>query len=289
MTPIPTDWALHTTCIAADFVHRLFTCHVGDRQPSVLPPLALDVPTMLACQQLAQVLTDAYANPIQLDLDMIRYNEALDKRSTGRNTKHEDALLQKFPCSSQQLLEKPSVFMDSGGRIILWYLPDAISPWIQVRLCIVTCGSTIYTNPTGRDGSSHGRDGLPPENKHHQWTRVQLENILWSFSHEQLPPANPRMHQHSPLLVPARLRGMTCFFMRNADTHSEVSALWFPPHQWFHPGGVGYAEGGRWSKGHNINAVISTPGLGSSSGDAPRVVLGFGHHTDETRLMGYGK
>ncbi|KAG1730099.1 uncharacterized protein EDB91DRAFT_1252759 [Suillus paluster] len=140
MTPIPTDWALHTTCIAADFVHQLFACHVGDRQPLASPPLALDVPTMLACRQLARVLADAYANPIQLDLDMIRYNEALDKRSTGRITKHEDALLQKFPCSSQQLLEKPSVLMDSGGHIILWYLPDTISPWIQAEMAAATVG-----------------------------------------------------------------------------------------------------------------------------------------------------
>ncbi|KAG1718272.1 uncharacterized protein EDB91DRAFT_1090172 [Suillus paluster] len=143
MTPIPTDWALHTTCIAADFVHQLFACHVGNRQPLASPPLALDVPTMLACRQLARVLANA----------------------------------------SQQLLEKPSVLMDSGGRIILWYLLDTISPV-----------------DSSQDGSSHGRDGLPPENKHHQWTRVQLENILRSFSHERLPPANPRMHQHSPLL-----------------------------------------------------------------------------------------
>ncbi|KAG1750572.1 uncharacterized protein EDB91DRAFT_1078591 [Suillus paluster] len=203
---------------------------------------------MLACRQLAQVLVNAYANTSWLFLP--------------------------FGQSSQQLLEKASVLVDSGGHIILWYLLDAISLWIQVRLHIIACGPTIYTNPTGQDGSSHGQDGLPPENKHHQWTRDQLENILWSFSSERLPPANPRMHQHSPLLVPARLR---------------VSALWFPPHRWFHPGGFSNAEGGRWSKGHNIDAALSTPSLGGSAGDAPRVVLGFGHHIDETCSMGYGK
>jgi hypothetical protein len=63
MAPIPTDWALHTTCIAGDFVHRLFDCHISGRQQLVLPLLALDVPTMLACRQLARVLADAYSNP----------------------------------------------------------------------------------------------------------------------------------------------------------------------------------------------------------------------------------
>ncbi|KAG1843424.1 hypothetical protein C8R48DRAFT_678765 [Suillus tomentosus] len=140
MTPILTDWALHTTCIAGDFVHQLFAFHVGRRQQSVLPPLTLDVPTMLACQQLARVLADAYLHPIHLDLDMIRYNEALNKRSTGRITKHEEALSKKFPHSSQKLLDTPSVLVDSGGRIILWYLPEAISLWIQADMEEATIG-----------------------------------------------------------------------------------------------------------------------------------------------------
>jgi hypothetical protein len=74
---------------------------------------------------------------------MIRYNEALNKRSTGRITKHEEALSKKFPHSSQKLLDTPSVLVDSGGRIILWYLPEAISLWIQVSPCIVAYRPTF--------------------------------------------------------------------------------------------------------------------------------------------------
>ncbi|KAG2087517.1 uncharacterized protein F5147DRAFT_781281 [Suillus discolor] len=135
MTSVPTDMALHTTCIAGDFVHQLFACHVGVRLESVLPPLALDVPTMLACRQLARALADAYLHPIELNLDMIQYNEALNKRSTGRLTKHEEALLQKFP----------------HGHIILWYLPDAISLWIQAEMeeATVGMGHLLKTSMTG--------------------------------------------------------------------------------------------------------------------------------------------
>lgn len=63
MTSVPADWALHTTCIASDFVKQLFDCNVAGNQQSILPPLEIDVPTMLACRQLARVLADAYANP----------------------------------------------------------------------------------------------------------------------------------------------------------------------------------------------------------------------------------
>jgi hypothetical protein len=74
---------------------------------------------------------------------MIQYNKALDRCSTGRTTKHEEDLLQKFPHGSQQLLNKPSVLVDSGGHIILWYLPGAISRWIQVSPCIVAYQPTF--------------------------------------------------------------------------------------------------------------------------------------------------
>lgn len=63
MTSVPANWALHTTCIASDFVQQLFDHNVAGDQRSILPPLEIDVPTMLACQQLARVLADAYANP----------------------------------------------------------------------------------------------------------------------------------------------------------------------------------------------------------------------------------
>ncbi|KAG1801764.1 hypothetical protein EV424DRAFT_1545395 [Suillus variegatus] len=182
MTTIPSDWALHTTCIAGDFVHQLFAYYVGGRQMLVLPPLALDMPTMLACRQLARVLADAYLHPIQLDLDIIWYNEALNKRSTGRINKHEDALLERFPCGSNQFLDKPSVLLDSGGHIILWYLPDAISPWIQAEMetATVGMGHRLRTSMTGGEET--------------------------------------KMHQHSSLLVPARPRGQPYGF----STHRSV-------------------------------------------------------------------
>ncbi|KAG1769708.1 hypothetical protein EV702DRAFT_1049591 [Suillus placidus] len=63
MASVPADWALHTTCIASDYVLQLFKCNVGGNQQSISPPLVLDVPTMLACRQLARVLADAYSNP----------------------------------------------------------------------------------------------------------------------------------------------------------------------------------------------------------------------------------
>ncbi|KAG1887850.1 hypothetical protein F4604DRAFT_1501842, partial [Suillus subluteus] len=37
-------------------------------------------------------------------------------------------------------LEKPLVILDSAGHIILWYLPDAISPWIQAEMEDATIG-----------------------------------------------------------------------------------------------------------------------------------------------------
>jgi len=63
---------------------------------------------------------------------MVRYNESLDKFESGRNEKCEATLLQKFPPEDEMLLTDPAVILDSGGRIIVWYLPGAISSMIMV-------------------------------------------------------------------------------------------------------------------------------------------------------------
>jgi hypothetical protein len=67
-----------------------------------------------------------------LDIDIIRYNEALSKCESGMNNAQEEALLLKFPPAERIHLKSPAMVIDSGYRIILWYVPDALSPWVQV-------------------------------------------------------------------------------------------------------------------------------------------------------------
>ncbi|KAG2738705.1 hypothetical protein P692DRAFT_20757940, partial [Suillus brevipes Sb2] len=63
-----------------------------------------------------------------LDIDIVRYNEALPKRESGMNDAQEQALLTRFPPPKKIFLGCPSVIIDSGYHIILWYLLDALSP-----------------------------------------------------------------------------------------------------------------------------------------------------------------
>ncbi|KAG1830856.1 hypothetical protein EV424DRAFT_1314940 [Suillus variegatus] len=58
---------------------------------------------------------------------MVRYNDALDKDESGRSETREEVLLNKFPPEEEHLLTTPSVVIDSGGRIIVWYLPGALT------------------------------------------------------------------------------------------------------------------------------------------------------------------
>jgi hypothetical protein len=63
---------------------------------------------------------------------MVRYNESLDKSESGRNEKREASLLKKFPPEQDILLTDPAVILDSVGRIIVWYLPGAMTNMIMV-------------------------------------------------------------------------------------------------------------------------------------------------------------
>lgn len=70
---------------------------------------------------------------VHLGVDMIRYNEALDKNESGLNDSREQSLLKKFPPSERLFLDSPAVIIDAGGRIIVWYLPGAITDFIEVH------------------------------------------------------------------------------------------------------------------------------------------------------------
>jgi hypothetical protein len=63
---------------------------------------------------------------------MVRYNDALDKDESGRSETREEVLLNKFPPEEEHLLTTPSVVIDSGGRIIVWYLPGALTSMMMV-------------------------------------------------------------------------------------------------------------------------------------------------------------
>ncbi|KAG2082110.1 hypothetical protein BD769DRAFT_1683394 [Suillus cothurnatus] len=133
--------------------------HLGEAMSSLL-----DQKTQVAAEAMSTMsqldapiaeVAEALLNPVdellasfQFDLDMIQYNEALDRCSTGRTTKHEEDLLQKFLHGSQQLLEKPLVLVDSGGHIILWYLPGQ---WFQTEMeeATVSMGDLLKMSMTG--------------------------------------------------------------------------------------------------------------------------------------------
>jgi hypothetical protein len=68
---------------------------------------------------------------VHLNIDLIRYNEALDKNQTGQNERQESSLLERFP-PVDMYVNKPSVFIDAGGRVLMWYLPGAISSLVGV-------------------------------------------------------------------------------------------------------------------------------------------------------------
>ncbi|KAG1823867.1 uncharacterized protein BJ212DRAFT_1476720 [Suillus subaureus] len=169
---IPEDWALHTTHMASEWVDQQFLAHIAGR-PLVNPLLGLDVYMMLSCGQLALRMAKAYQHLIKLDIDIIQYNKALAKHESGMNDAQEEALLAKFPPAEKIMLDSPSVVIDAGYRIILWYIPDGLSPWVQNDMYAATLsmGDLLKKSITNQKGSTpcwfqqgHKCYGPPPDN-----------------------------------------------------------------------------------------------------------------------------
>ncbi|KAG2365922.1 hypothetical protein BDR07DRAFT_1480813 [Suillus spraguei] len=92
MIHISPDWALATTHIASEYVTRQFLALIGG-QPNAIHPLKLDFVMLMACSKLASTLTDAYQNPVTINLDVARYANVLHMMEKSINPAREDSLL----------------------------------------------------------------------------------------------------------------------------------------------------------------------------------------------------
>lgn len=90
------------------------------------------IPVLILTYNLSYPSIDRHT--VHLKIDIVRYNEALDKDETGRNEKKEKALMKKFPPEEELFLQMPAIVVDAGGRIIVWYLPGAMTEMIMVSL-----------------------------------------------------------------------------------------------------------------------------------------------------------
>ncbi|KAG2111304.1 uncharacterized protein F5147DRAFT_772024 [Suillus discolor] len=127
MVAIPLDWALYQTYLAGELVHEIFMSTILHRPVKDMDLGLLDIDTCIALEQLANVMATAYSNAVHLRIDMVRYNDALDKDESGRSENREEILFGRFPPEEERFLTTPSVVIDSGGRIIVWYLPGALT------------------------------------------------------------------------------------------------------------------------------------------------------------------
>ncbi|KAG1717903.1 uncharacterized protein EDB91DRAFT_1090489 [Suillus paluster] len=133
MVAIPLDWALYQTYLAGELVHEIFMSTIHQRPAKNMNLGLLDIDTCIALEHLANVMASAYSNA-----DMVRYNDALDKDESGRSAKREQTLFDRFPPEQEHFLTTPAVIVDSGGRIIVWYLPGAMAAMMMLSRTYIT-------------------------------------------------------------------------------------------------------------------------------------------------------
>ncbi|KAG1771385.1 hypothetical protein EV702DRAFT_1049007 [Suillus placidus] len=180
MPMIPEDWALHATNLASEWVEQQFLAHIASR-PLVPPPPGLDAHTILSCDQLALFMANAYQHP-----------------KSGMNDAQEEALLAKFPPTEIITLDHPSMVIDSGYRIILWYILDGLSPWVQNNMYMATIamGDLLKKSITNRKSSNwrvHGSDFQPAEVPELTPGCINIAPCWFQQGHECYgpPPKNP--------------------------------------------------------------------------------------------------
>jgi hypothetical protein len=124
--------------------------------PGPIPPLHLSSQLVVDCEQMVTGAAEAYCNigmncldfanylilpsgymtSVELkDFDAQRYDMKLPKQPTGRHESKEALWIVEDEYDGGTLLTKPSIIVDMHGRIIVWFLPYALSRERQVRSC----------------------------------------------------------------------------------------------------------------------------------------------------------
>jgi len=136
MLHIPSNWSLSLTHRASKFVAKQCLAYIHNLPQVPIPPI--DLLTSMAFCQLSRVLAAAYKSecqslpcrlvligrhyPVHLEIDLIRYNAALDKNQSSQNQLQESSLLERFPLVDMHV-DQPLVFIDAGGRVLtVWCL-----------------------------------------------------------------------------------------------------------------------------------------------------------------------
>ncbi|KAG1884392.1 hypothetical protein F4604DRAFT_1919571 [Suillus subluteus] len=114
------------------------------------------------------------------------------------NDAQEEALLAKFPLAKKIVLDSPSVVIDAGYRIILWYIPDGLSPWAQNDMYAATLsmGDLLKKSVTNWKGSgwrTHGSNFRPTKSPELTPRCINIAPCWFQQGHECYgpPPDNP--------------------------------------------------------------------------------------------------
>ncbi|KAG2108200.1 uncharacterized protein F5147DRAFT_652922 [Suillus discolor] len=136
MSDISSEWSSYCD----HMFHQLNTFHPLPEisEPLIPPPPKLDIPTIITCAQLVFLLAEAYQNP-------------------SMNNVHKKLLWARFPPAERMLLTRPLIVLDSGYRIIIWYIPEALHGYIQSDMYTATLRMSHHLQKSVIRGASQWR------------------------------------------------------------------------------------------------------------------------------------
>jgi hypothetical protein len=84
---------------------------------------------------------NSHPNLVQVSWDADRYADALGSRPSGHGEAVEQSILNRYPIDPQHdgsFISDPCIIHDRNGKILFWYLPEALTPDKQVGLFVTS-------------------------------------------------------------------------------------------------------------------------------------------------------
>ncbi|KAH9831672.1 uncharacterized protein C8Q71DRAFT_881873 [Rhodofomes roseus] len=97
-------------------------------------PSTLSASMVSECAYAASIIAHACNSSVTVDMDAVRYSQRLNRLSD--RVSDTDLQLRDFGHDADYAIELdlPSVVVDKFGVMLVWYLPDVLTPWRQRQM-----------------------------------------------------------------------------------------------------------------------------------------------------------
>ncbi|KAI6019071.1 hypothetical protein EDC04DRAFT_2902018 [Pisolithus marmoratus] len=265
ISSLPSDYQL-SNCIALYMRQQFFSEAFPEEYHWTPTPFDLHTDTTIGIRSIVSTMVDAYHNPVQSNVDLIRLEESVSRNESRLDLEWEDQFLITYPPNALGVLDCPAVILGWDDVIALWYLPNALSWSTKMQF-----DTPDISKDLNRDASLEWLQAMAVPNAMISGVLSIIHPPLYKVGIEGIEKLKTETALNNPIMARALVVWPTAF-----TNISLISNRPCPLHHDPHSSGNWYDITA--NVGDHSSCIMSIPTLGVELVYDPGMVVAFSGH-----------